>query len=110
MYMIDKSDSKNPLLVAKKWISVKDKLPPPDKTVIVYSQGLGHMWLGFYTGDISKILNCHKFYLIDDMGIDYSVTHWMDFIESPIDEVDANFITVDIINCPKAGELDEEDK
>lgn len=56
------------------WISVEDRLPEELKMVLVYSKSNG-VWIGRYSGT--------AFILIDDLGIDEGVTHWMPLPNNP---------------------------
>lgn len=54
---------------ADRWISAKDNPPDLDEYVIVYSETNG-VWIG-------KRLSETDYYLVDDIGEDNTITHWM---------------------------------
>lgn len=56
------------------WISVKDKLPTEMEYVLVYcSEGV---WIG-------KRISETEYVLVDDLGINSTVTHWMPLPNQP---------------------------
>ena len=56
------------------WINIADKLPEELNYIIVYSQDNG-VWMARFIDN--------RFYLIDNIGFDSSVSHWMPIPNKP---------------------------
>lgn len=69
-----------------KWISVKDKLPPIDKRVVIYNEGKKETGLGYidkYNEDnVSKKHIYPNWNIYGGYGLS-KITHWMPLPEPP---------------------------
>lgn len=57
------------------WISVKERLPGSDRSVIVFGPNMDQAWMGYYYGEGREWLSMD--------GFPVHVTHWMELPELP---------------------------
>jgi hypothetical protein len=55
------------------WISVKDRLPENDDTVIIFLTTHKESWVGNYD----------KRWMVEEVGTVYDVSHWMPMPKAP---------------------------
>jgi hypothetical protein len=69
------------------WISVKDRLPENELTVIGYTPVDGYMFIGFHKTEVAFGYDWSSWYIITSMRstkkITKKVTHWMPLPEPP---------------------------